>query len=184
MQILERCKCSSIKFYLSNVLTISVCKSQCEVPMAAWQLSFYFLILTLRLALYIYCVSIKLARCALVSIMAVLFPLVLISTIMGTYYYRTMLANEPTCYPDDASPWSLIMSLCLGWFLSYIYLLLGCTALYNQLDKTRVRYFFRIFTHVQRHDPLLTRLAEADQGEEDDRQERWNDAFEPLNQNG
>lgn len=36
---------------------------------------------------------------------------------------------------------------------------------------------------MQRHDPLLIRLAEADE-DESDRQERWNDAFEPLNQNG
>lgn len=115
--------------------------------------------------------------------MAVLLPLLVGMTIIGTHYYRTMQATEPDCYPDEASPWSLVMSLSLGWFLSYIYLLLGCTALYNQLDKTRIRYFFRIFTHIERHDPLLLRLAEADQ-EEDERQERWNDAFEPLNQNG
>mmetsp|Transcript_11536 Transcript_11536/g.15583 ORF Transcript_11536/g.15583 Transcript_11536/m.15583 type:complete len:145 (+) Transcript_11536:182-616(+) len=141
------------------------------------------MILALRLFLYIYCVSLKLARCALFCLMGILLPLLVAMTIVGTYYYRKMREDEPDCYPSAASPWSLVMSLALGWFLSYIYLLLGCTVLYNQLDKTRLRYFFRIFTHVQRHDPLLIRLAEADQ-DEDERSERWNDAFEPLNQSG
>ena len=116
--------------------------------MAGWQLCFYFLLLSLRLALYIYCVSIKLARCALFSLMGFLMPLLVGMTIMGQHYYNKMVADEPNCYPSEASPWSLIMSLTIGWFLAYVYLLLGCTAAYNYLDKTRVRYFFRIFTHV------------------------------------
>ena len=75
----------------------------------------------------------------------------------------------------------MIFCLCIGWFLAYIYLLIGCTVLYNKLDDTRFRYFFRVFTHITRSDPVLVRLTEMDQ-DESERQERWNDAFEPLNQ--
>ena len=92
------------------------------------------MLLALRLFLYIYCVSLKLARCARFCLLALLLPVTCVMTIMGQVYYGQMRSDEPDCYPASASPWSLVMSLALGWFLSYVYLLLACTALYNRVS--------------------------------------------------
>ena len=117
--------------YLLYRLNSNLDKIECKTPIAGWQLSFYFMLLGLRLFLYIYCVSTKLARCALFSLLAILMPVLVVMTVMGQHYYGQMRSDEPDCYPASASPWSLVMSLSLGWFLTYVYLLLGCTALYN-----------------------------------------------------
>ena len=52
-----------------------------------------------------------------------------------------------------------------------------------QLEQTRVRFFFRIFTHITRNDPLLQRLSENVEDDPDARRAS-EDVFEPLNQNG
>ena len=168
-----------------KILTLAFCFRTCNEPIAGWQFCFYFNLLSLRVLLYLYCISIKLAKCAMATLMFFLMPMFVCMTIAGTIFYRRMRINEPACYPDDASPWSLILCLSLGWFLTYIYLLLGCSAIYNKLEGTRVRFFFSIFTHLTRNDPLITRLT---QNEDDLDNENGvgnrNDIFEPLNQNG
>ena len=82
-------------------------------------------------------------------------------------------------YPDDASPWSLILCLSIGWFLTYIYMLLACTIFYKRLETTRIRYFFSIYTHLSRNDPVIMRLTQLD--EEDGENGENDQLFEPLN---
>ena len=106
----------------------------CEVPIVGWQLAFYFTILALRVALLVYCVSLKLAKCALVTLLGFLMPLLTAMTIAGTVLFSRIRDGDPSCYPDDASPWSMVFCLCLGWFLTYIYILLGCSAAYNRVS--------------------------------------------------
>ena len=45
-----------------------------------------------------------------------------------------------------------------------------------------MRYFFSLFTHISRNDPLIIRMTQTDEDEEG--VQRMNDAFEPLNQAG
>ena len=80
--------------------------------------------------LYVYCISTKLARCALIILLGLLMPMCTAMTIVGTVFYRSVRIYEPDCYPKSAMPWTLVMCLALGWFLTYIFILLGCAALY------------------------------------------------------
>ena len=72
--------------------------------------------------------------------------------------------------------------------MSYIYMLLLCTMAYNKMESTRLRFFFRCFTHVSRNDPVIIRMTAT--LEEDDEAnggalgEGRHDIFEPLNQDG
>ena len=127
------------------------------MPIVDWQACFYVNIFALRLFLYIYCVSLKLAKCAITTLLGFLMPLLTAMTVAGSYMYNKIRLNEPDCYPDA---WSIIFSLAIGWFLVYIYFLLGCTALYNKLyNQTRLGYCFRIFTHLHRHDPVIISMT-------------------------
>ena len=95
--------------------------------------------------------------------------------------YSDSLTNNndsSTQYPDDASPWSLVLCLSIGWFLTYIYVLLACTIAYKRLQTTRFRYFFSIFTHMSRNDPIMLRLRQLD---EEDPENEADALFEPLN---
>ena len=130
-------------------------------------MSFYFNILALRVVLYIYCVSQKLAKCALITMYFFLLPLLTALTITGTYLFSQIKQEDPDCYAPETSPWSLVMCLCIGWFLTYIYILLGCTALYKKLETTRLRFFFSLYTHISRNDRLLIRLTQNEDEEED-----------------
>ena len=48
-----------------------------------------------------------------------------------------------------------------------------------------MRYFFTVFTHLTRNDPLITRLTQnEDDLDNDNGGGPRNDFFEPLNQNG
>ena len=118
------------------------------------------------------------------TLMGFLVPLLVAMTIVGNILYRRMRVTEPDCvslfldsdsnyltniidyltqYPDDASPWSLVLCLSIGWFLTYIYFLLACTVAYKRLQTTRFRYFFSIFTHMSRNDPVILRLRQLDE---------------------
>lgn len=70
------------------------------------------------MALLIYCVSLKMAKCAMVSILGFLFPLLVAMTIAGTVFFNRIRFDDEGCYPDSASPWSMILCLSIGWFLT------------------------------------------------------------------
>ena len=62
-------------------------------------------------------------------------------------------------FPESASPWAIILNLVVGWFLVYIYSLVGCTYLFEYMKTTRFRFVLRTYAHVERNDPLLLYLA-------------------------
>ena len=64
------------------------------------------------------------------------------------------------------------MCLVVGWFLVYIYMLVGCTYLYEYLKTTRFRFIMRAYAHEERNDALLIYLAQG----EDGRRENDNEA--------
>lgn len=154
----------------------------CDVPIVGWQFTFYCTIIALRVALLIYCVSLKLAKCAIFTIFGFLLPLLVALTIAGQVLFSRIRDDDEGCYPDGASPWSMVLCLSIGWFLTYIYIFLGCTAAYKRLESTPVRFFFSIYTHLSRNDPILLRIAAMDEDEEE--RDRVLDAYEPLNQSG
>ena len=100
--------------------------------------------MALRVGLLIYCVSLKLAKCAIVTLLGFLMPLLTVMTIIGTVFFNRIRNGYSSCYPDDASPWSMIFCLCIGWFLTYIYILLGCSALYNRVSTNVLSITWRI----------------------------------------
>ena len=97
---------------------------------------FYFTLLALRVLLYIYCVSTKLAKCAVLTGMFLLLPLHFGMTIAGTIFYARIRRHDIECYPEEASPWTVIFSLSVGWFLVYIYMLQLCTLAYNKVRRS------------------------------------------------
>ena len=74
--------------------------SNCKVPIVAWQISFYTLLFCLRLALYFYCISTRLVKCALMSLLYVLLPCLTVMTIVGTIFWARMKATEFSCVSD------------------------------------------------------------------------------------
>ena len=73
----------------------------CDVPIIGWQVCFYFTLVSLRVFLYIYCISVKLAKCAMVTLLGFLMPLFVAMTIVGTILYRRMHSTEPECVSLD-----------------------------------------------------------------------------------
>jgi len=60
-----------------------------------WMMLFYLLLPTLRIALFIYCISTKLAKCAHTAMLYVLLPVTVLMTIVGTMIYSGIRSNEP-----------------------------------------------------------------------------------------
>ena len=67
-----------------------------------WQILFYSMLFALRLALYIYCISTRLVKCALISLLYVLLPCLTVLTIVGTIFWVQMKTNEFDCVSDGA----------------------------------------------------------------------------------
>ena len=57
--------------------------------------------IALRIFLLIYCVSLKLARCAYLTLVLFLLPLMLAMSIVGTIFYAKMRSKEPTCVSEQ-----------------------------------------------------------------------------------
>ena len=64
------------------------------------------------------------------------------------------------------------MCLVVGWFLVYIYLMVGCTYLYEHLKSTRFRFFMRCYAHEERNDALLNYIANGAEGGPNDDERR------------
>ena len=73
--------------YLMISLNSNSPKITCSTPIVAWQLIFYLNILSLRVGLYIYCISTKLIKCALYGLFGILFPSLCIMTSLGQYMF-------------------------------------------------------------------------------------------------
>ena len=58
---------------------------------------FYFILVALRVLLYIYCVSTKLAKCAVLTGMFGLMPLLFAMTVVGTVFYAKIRRNDIEC---------------------------------------------------------------------------------------
>ena len=72
----------------------------CEYKIKEWMMWFYFLLPTLRIVLYVYCISKRLARCAKYALLAVLMPLTAVFTLAGQVIYSKSRSYEPLCMAD------------------------------------------------------------------------------------
>ena len=68
---------------------------------------FYFILVALRVLLYIYCVSTKLAKCAVLTGMFGLMPLLFAMTVVGTPYYMAPESCQSEPYTSKSDIWAL-----------------------------------------------------------------------------
>ena len=123
---------TKIKCKLSLRLTVF---RSCNAPVTTLQQSMYWCLLLLRSTLILYCSSLKWAKTSLYFAFCLLLPIWSILTTWLTFSYREILREEPKCYSDNRA-WTITLCLAIGWFLVYIYTLLGCGLWYKRFRST------------------------------------------------
>ena len=78
---------------------------------------------------------------------------------MCKYFLLPFITFGSIQYPALSNAYTVIMCLVVGWFLVYIYAMIGCTYLYEHLKSTRFRFFLRCYAHEERNDALMNYIA-------------------------
>jgi len=90
------------------------------------------------------------------------------ATLYLTFTYSNILTHEPSCYTPADRTFTIPLCLALGWFLVYIYALLGCGLWYKRFRASRKgQQLLQTYDTISQTDAMMVRVF----GRGDDAQE-------------